>query len=162
MKAEPPRAEPPKAEPPPKPEPKAAAPPSAPVQEPVKVKEPAKVEKAEEEKPVDATERMRDSQRLAALAMPGLVLVGAAGTHRIGPGEHVVGRVDSCAVVVKETKISRQHATLQVTPAGCFVKDLGSANGSFLNGKKLGSEPVALKDGDKLAFADALFTVQVK
>ncbi len=70
------------------------------------------------------------------------------GELRLRHGEHVVGRGTSCDVVLDDSQVSRQHARLDVTDERVFIVDLGSVNGSFVNGKRLrGSRE--LRPGDQ-------------
>jgi len=49
--------------------------------------------------------------------------------------------------------VSRYHAEVWLEGGVLYVRDLGSANGTFVNGKPIGTEPVVLGDGDQLRFA---------
>ncbi|MCC7536834.1 MAG: FHA domain-containing protein [Deltaproteobacteria bacterium] len=66
----------------------------------------------------------------------------------VGP-EIVIGRSPECQVTIEDPLISRQHAKLSVSPTGVIVTDLGSRNGSRINGRVI-REPVRLKDGDRI------------
>jgi pSer/pThr/pTyr-binding forkhead associated (FHA) protein len=74
----------------------------------------------------------------------------------------VVGRGDDCHVLIDDRQASRHHARITQTEDGYVLEDLGSKNGTFLNGQLL-TAPMVLKDGDeigiafaaKLAFVDA-------
>ncbi|HUJ39370.1 MAG TPA: adenylate/guanylate cyclase domain-containing protein [Candidatus Acidoferrales bacterium] len=60
-----------------------------------------------------------------------------------------VGRAESNDLVLRETSVSRRHAMLSPSLEGSWmVRDLGSANGIFLNGKTV--KETQLKDGDVL------------
>ena len=48
----------------------------------------------------------------------------------------VLGRDPSCDLVIGDERCSRRHAVLEHTPTGLQVRDAGSANGVFVNGKK--------------------------
>ncbi len=72
-------------------------------------------------------------------------------------GEVRIGRdAGSCAVVLDDSEVSREHAALRPAPAGAVggggaweIEDLGSRNGTFLNGERLdGAAP--LHDGDHI------------
>lgn len=54
------------------------------------------------------------------------------------------------------TPISRLHAQIEYKEGSYYIKDLGSSNGTYLNGVKLEVEqPYLIEDGDKIAFAVA-------
>lgn len=65
----------------------------------------------------------------------------------------VIGRSADCDISLAAAHLSRRHAQLQIIDGVLFVKDLGSANGTFLNGKQVMEARV--KRGDELRF-DAL------
>lgn len=74
----------------------------------------------------------------------------------------IIGRGDDCHVVIDDRRASRRHARVTQTEDGYVLEDLGSKNGTFLNGQPLVA-PTVLRDGDeigiafaaKLAFVDA-------
>lgn len=49
----------------------------------------------------------------------------------------VVGSARDCDIVVDQPTVSRRHCRLIQTPQGCFLEDLGSSNGTFLNNRKV-------------------------
>jgi phage tail-like protein len=55
----------------------------------------------------------------------------------VSPGVSTIGRQEGNALRLDNPLISRQHARLECTPAGCQITDLGSANGTYLNGERL-------------------------
>src|SRR5580658_9376203 len=59
-------------------------------------------------------------------------------------------------VVVDDTTVSRRHATITRKADGFELADLGSTNGTFINGRRL-TEPVALKSGDQIKFGSVRF-----
>src|SRR6266508_2575061 len=64
----------------------------------------------------------------------------------------VLGREATCDVVVADRQISRFHARITPSPEGAILEDLGSKNGTHLNGVPL-SAPVVLQDGDLVSVA---------
>jgi hypothetical protein len=58
--------------------------------------------------------------------------------------ELVIGREDA-GLVIDDPEISRRHARLSPVDGGVKVEDLGSTNGTFVNGERA-SEPVTLKE----------------
>jgi len=48
------------------------------------------------------------------------------------PGTYTIGKFESCDIRLTDPHISRCHGQLEVTPKGCFYRDLGSSNGSLL------------------------------
>ncbi len=67
----------------------------------------------------------------------------------------IIGRAPECDVVVPDRQVSRHHARLMRTSRGYVVEDLGSKNGTHLNGVEIES-PVALQDGDVIQVALAI------
>jgi pSer/pThr/pTyr-binding forkhead associated (FHA) protein len=65
--------------------------------------------------------------------------------------ETTLGRHAECDVHLTEGHASRRHARLLLTPDGAWVEDLGSSNGTFLNGARI-SGRVRLASGDRLRF----------
>ena len=68
----------------------------------------------------------------------------------------VIGRDNTCDLVLLDIKVSRRHARLEQRGADCFLEDLNSSNGTLHNGAPLGSTPVKLADGDELRIGQSL------
>jgi FHA domain len=69
-------------------------------------------------------------------------------------GDVLVGRDDTCNVVIQNRQVSRYHARFVNLPQGVQLEDLGSKNGTHINGKEV-IEPVILQDGDVIQIAFA-------
>ena len=65
-------------------------------------------------------------------------------------GRPVVGRAPECDLRLDESGLSRQHARLLPTDEGVQVEDLGSTNGSFINGKRV--QRGLARTGDEIGF----------
>jgi two-component system, NtrC family, sensor kinase len=85
-----------------------------------------------------------------------LVIQGADEGKQFELAEEVisVGRDASNNIRLHDTEISRRHAEFRQTPDGYNLVDIGSANGSFVNNKKI--EVVPLQPGDHVAFGQTL------
>ncbi len=70
------------------------------------------------------------------------------------PGESVIGRSRNCVVQIAETTVSRQHAIFVVAPGNVRLRDLGSSNGTFVNGERVDGE-IPLADGDRVVVGEA-------
>ena len=70
-------------------------------------------------------------------------------TREFSSGELILGRAPECQVVLKDFGISRQHAKLIADPGGVRIMDLGSKNGTKVNGALVTQAP--LRDGDKVS-----------
>jgi diguanylate cyclase (GGDEF)-like protein len=67
----------------------------------------------------------------------------------IGDEPVVVGRTDESDVVLGDESLSRRHARFMKMHGQHFIQDLGSTNGTFVDGAKV-SEPVALEEGARI------------
>lgn len=76
------------------------------------------------------------------------------GQRWILKGDITVGRDDSCQVVIQNRQVSRYHARFVSLPHGVQVEDLGSKNGTHINGHDV-IEPMILQDGDVIQIAFA-------
>lgn len=66
-------------------------------------------------------------------------------------GENVVGRHPASAIWINAPSVSRKHARIIVSPAGVTLEDLGSRNGTFVDGQKLTARHL-LVDGSTVTF----------
>jgi len=95
---------------------------------------------------------------VSARLTPQLVLLSGAHKGRVltFTGTAVLGRSSDMDLVVADISISRRHASLSHAPDGsCWVADLGSVNGTSVNGAVIG-EPARLADGDRVRFGNVL------
>lgn len=67
----------------------------------------------------------------------------------------VVGRDESCELCVREDSISRRHAEIAFDEQICFIQDLGSTNGTFVNELRVDSS--TLKSGDRVRFGNHIY-----
>ena len=75
-------------------------------------------------------------------------------------GPNVVGRDPDCAVRIDSVTLSRRHAQIVVTNAEATIEDLGSKNGTHVNGS-LVTQPVALRDGDQIEVGSVTLTYRL-
>ncbi len=82
-----------------------------------------------------------------------------AGTvHELSRGI-VIGRGEGCDLALLDEQVSRRHAALEPRADGTLVlTDLGSANGTFVNGHLIAG-PVRLAGGEELRVGDTVCTV---
>lgn len=80
-----------------------------------------------------------------------------AHTHLIAASETLVGRTPPAGIVLEVSSVSKRHALLKCGPAGLVVRDLGSTNGTFVNGTRIGEH--VCSEGDLIQFATAMFRV---
>ena len=69
-------------------------------------------------------------------------------------GEIVIGRSSELDMVLVEDMVSRRHAKITATGGQIFIQDLGSTNGSFVNGEKI--KRARLSEGDRILIGTSI------
>jgi len=67
-----------------------------------------------------------------------------------------LGRAADCDIVLPERQISRYHARVEWDVDGYVLRDLGSKNGTFVNGERVREQLYRLRDGDEISLATTL------
>jgi pSer/pThr/pTyr-binding forkhead associated (FHA) protein len=67
---------------------------------------------------------------------------------------NVLGRAVDCDIVLSVPEVSRHHALIVRRAGQVLLSDLGSANGSAVNGVLVGKEPEVIVAGDRLRFGE--------
>jgi hypothetical protein len=92
-----------------------------------------------------------EEARRHGLAREVVELVLENKTHPLeGPGPWSIGRSAENDIVISDPNVSRKHAQLLRSENGFVVEDLGSTNGTLLDGAPIGRERI--ESGDELAF----------
>lgn len=95
---------------------------------------------------------------------PGLLLRVLAGmeaghTFRLRVGNLIIGRASDAAIQIDDDTVSSYHAVLTVTTDDVTIEDLGSTNGTSLNGTTI-DEAQRLRAGDRLQLGNAVFMIE--
>ena len=72
----------------------------------------------------------------------------------LSEGEYILGRDPRCTLHIDASGVSRRHARLVVGAESATIEDLGSSNGTFVQGRAITSEQ-ALADGDAIELGAA-------
>jgi pSer/pThr/pTyr-binding forkhead associated (FHA) protein len=78
-----------------------------------------------------------------------------------GPGEYYLGRGPECHVRFNSDWVSRQHCLLRIGADSARLRDLGSRNGTLVNGQLLHEERI-LADGDQVQIGPVGFEVRLE
>lgn len=82
----------------------------------------------------------------AAPAIPTVTVSGTEHDVALRGDRVVVGRLATCGIVIEDANVSREHAAFVQDGADWAIEDLGSTNGTLLNGRPIRRE--LLRDGD--------------
>ncbi|MEM9827217.1 MAG: EAL domain-containing protein [Planctomycetota bacterium] len=94
--------------------------------------------------------------------LSGPTQVGEGVVHTpIDGSPYVVGRKTGVSLKLQFRTVSGNHACLWIERGGLFIRDLGSTNGTYINGRRLDDgESVVVKEEDLIHFAEAPFRVR--
>ena len=88
--------------------------------------------------------------------LPWARLVGSQ-TYPLGPNRALIGRGDDTDVVIPHDDVSRHHALVWREQGRAWISDLGSANGTTIDGTAVVAEPTPLEHGSMLTLASRRF-----
>jgi len=80
----------------------------------------------------------------------------------VGAGGATLGRSRECDVVVDDANVSRKHAEIRPGPHGWTIADLGSTNGTRVNGRSVGGGAHPISPGDRLELGTASATFETE
>ncbi len=84
---------------------------------------------------------------------------GEARSFPVTRSSTTLGRGDECTLRIPVDRVSRRHCELIQNNGHLLIKDLGSSNGTYVNGKRV--VEAKLKAGDRLQVGPVIFTLQV-
>jgi len=94
--------------------------------------------------------------------MPTLVFIAgpnAGRRYKLAEGEYIIGRRSDCQIFVPDMRVSRQHARFRPDGQRWALEDLGSNNGTYVNGQRL-SGPLPVAHGDEITIASNRIRVE--
>lgn len=84
-------------------------------------------------------------------------LVSESGSHDIGRNRVLIGRAPDMDIVLSADDVSRRHAAVWREGGAVFVRDLGSANGTLIDGSRVGGDPAPIEQGSVLRLSEHSF-----
>jgi hypothetical protein len=99
-------------------------------------------------------ERARSRQQSALLLVDGKRMV-------VGPAGVTLGRSRQCDVVLSDPNVSREHAEIRPRGGSWVLSDLGSTNGSCINGRRI-DRPEVVKPGDEIELGQSVIRFELE
>lgn len=96
------------------------------------------------------------------MAAPSLIFLAgpnAGRRYKLGEGDYIIGRRSDCQIFVPDMRVSRQHARVRKENGAWCVEDLGSNNGTYVNGSRV--QTVALRHDDEITIANNRIRVEI-
>ncbi|KXP09399.1 ABC transporter [Tsukamurella pulmonis] len=136
----------------------ASAPPSPPM--PLPPRRPAPSTPSAPQRPVPPRPTGDVAPHLRAMAgNTGMYEVAKMAGPPTGSGQLTIGRTPDNDIALGDMLVSRRHARLLTGPRGLVIEDLGSANGTQVNGRRIGA-PTALRAGDLVTVGNSDLIVE--
>lgn len=79
--------------------------------------------------------------------------------YKLGNGDYIIGRRSDCQIFVPDMRVSRQHARVRREDGAWCIEDLGSNNGTYVNGQRVQAE--SLRDQDEITIANNRIRVEL-
>lgn len=124
---------------------------------------PKRKEKQQQRPPSDPVRRKKEELKPEPAPLntvPEAWLIGTNGeAFPIRAGKNTIGRQDDNSIVLNEVTVSRHHASITYEKGSFTIEDLGSSNGTFINGEKIGPGKHVISIGDRLRFGSTEFVL---
>lgn len=108
----------------------------------------------------DARSASAVNSESSPLTRPGPRLVSRFREWFLSEGPNLVGRDRDCAVRIGSSTVSRHHARVVVTGAEVTVEDLGSKNGTYVNGRRV-KQPTVLTEESQIRVGSSVMTYRI-
>src|SRR4051812_2540081 len=82
----------------------------------------------------------------------------AGKSYQLQPGETTIGRQKGCGIVLASSNVSKNHCAVDFEGEVVRLRDLGSANGSFVNGVMAREKTLRL--GDRISIGDVVLELK--
>ncbi len=106
--------------------------------------------------------KVKEQPRVPEMHVKQPAIVDSLGNrHLLHPGINVVGRELGCDIALTwEPSVSRRHAEVVVGPNGITVRDLGSTNGTYVQGQPISTE-TPVQSGNEIVFGRCRTTIEL-
>ncbi len=81
---------------------------------------------------------------------------GSTAAMKISAQPILIGRDAASTIVIEDGRVSRSHCSIQMQKGVCWLRDLGSSNGTWVNGANVAE--ARLQSGDEISVGSRLFT----
>ena len=123
---------------------------------------------APEAEPVGRTMVFSAAQRIAepleetaSVRQQRALLIYGGRRLMVGPRGATLGRSRECEIVIEDANVSRQHAELRPRGGAWVISDLGSTNGTRVNGRTVHS-PEVVRPGDEIEVGSSVITFELE
>ena len=72
----------------------------------------------------------------------------------------MIGRDGQCSFRIGSSQVSKRHAAIEIREHRAFVRDLGSTNGTLVNGRAVDGRGHSLRGGEKVVFGAVVLRYQ--
>ena len=73
----------------------------------------------------------------------------------------IIGRGQDCNICINDLYMSNQNTQLWFEDKEWYIADMGSTNGTFINGEKMTDEPLILDSGDRIRIGQVEFVIVI-
>ena len=83
---------------------------------------------------------------------------GGRSSYPLNRDRTVIGREVSCHVMLNDNSVSREHSAILKVAEGYYLRDLGSSNGTYVNGQRI--QECLLQNGDQVSIGNVQFNFE--
>lgn len=109
----------------------------------------------------DKRKPMHDTSYLEVISNPDKLYFDIKKSYPLENEVVIIGRGEDCTISIDDLYMSARNTQLWLEDGEWYIADMGSTNGTYINGERMTDEPLILDSGDKIRIGQVEFIIVI-